>query len=60
MRDVWIRGVGLTRFGRHLARSGRDLAEEAVGAALREARLEPGDVQAADAHCSASAEARHA
>ena len=40
MRDVWIRGVGMTRFGRHLARSARDLAEEAVRAALGDADLE--------------------
>ncbi|HXM54911.1 MAG TPA: beta-ketoacyl synthase N-terminal-like domain-containing protein [Candidatus Dormibacteraeota bacterium] len=47
MRDVWIRGVGMTRFGRHLGRSARDLAEEAVLAALRDADLEPHDVHAA-------------
>jgi acetyl-CoA acetyltransferase len=45
MRDVWIRGVGMTRFGRHLDRSGRELAEEAVRNALRDADLEPHDVQ---------------
>jgi acetyl-CoA acetyltransferase len=47
MRDVWIRGVGMTRFGRHLERSARDLAEEAVRAALGDADLEPHDVHAA-------------
>lgn len=47
MRDVWIRGVGMTRFGRHLERSGRELAEEAARRALRDADLEPHDVQAA-------------
>ncbi|HSR22828.1 MAG TPA: beta-ketoacyl synthase N-terminal-like domain-containing protein [Candidatus Eisenbacteria bacterium] len=47
MRDVWIRGAGMTRFGRHLERSGRELVEEAVRSALRDARLEPHDVQAA-------------
>jgi acetyl-CoA acetyltransferase len=45
MRDVWIRGVGMTRFGRHLERSGRELAEEAARNAMRDARLEPHDVQ---------------
>src|SRR5258708_22260257 len=30
MRDVWIRGAAMTRFGRHLDRSARSLAEEAV------------------------------
>jgi acetyl-CoA acetyltransferase len=47
MRDVWIRGVGMTRFGRHLERSGRELAEEAVRGALRDADLEPHDLHAA-------------
>ena len=47
MRDVWIRGVGMTRFGRHLERSGRELAEEAARSALRDADMEPHDVQAA-------------
>jgi acetyl-CoA acyltransferase len=47
MRDVWIRGVGMTRFGRHLDRSGRELAEEAARSALRDADLEPHDVEAA-------------
>jgi acetyl-CoA acetyltransferase len=47
MRDVWIRGVSMTRFGKHLERTGRDLAEEAVRGALRDASIEPHDVQAA-------------
>ena len=47
MRDVWIRGVSMTRFGKHLRRTGRELAEEAVHGALRDADLEPHHVQAA-------------
>jgi acetyl-CoA acetyltransferase len=47
MRDVWIRGVSMTRFGKHLERTGRELAEEAVQSALRDAGIEPHNVQAA-------------
>jgi acetyl-CoA acetyltransferase len=47
MRDVWIRGVSMTRFGKHLERTGRELAEEAVRSALRDADIEPHNVQAA-------------
>jgi acetyl-CoA acetyltransferase len=46
MRDVWIRGVGMTRFARHLERGARDLVEEAVTAALRDAEVDPRDVRA--------------
>ena len=37
----------MTRFGKHLDRSGRDLAEEAVSTVLQDADLEPHHVQAA-------------
>src|SRR5690348_14634872 len=47
MRDVWIRGVAMTRFGKYLRSSGRDLAEEAVRGALRDACVEPHHVHAA-------------
>lgn len=47
MRDVWIRGAAMTRFGRQPERSGRDLAEEAVRTALADAGLETHDVRAA-------------
>jgi acetyl-CoA acetyltransferase len=47
MRDVWIRGVSMTRFGKHLERTGRELAEEAVRSALRDADVEPHGVHAA-------------
>jgi len=47
MRDVWIRGTGMTRFARHVDRNARDLVEEAVAAALRDAHVDPRDVRAA-------------
>jgi acetyl-CoA acetyltransferase len=47
MRDVWIRGTGMTRFARQAHRGARELVEEAVGAALRDAELDPRDVRAA-------------
>jgi len=47
MRDVWIRGVSMTRFGKHLERTGRDLAEDAVRGALRDADIEAHHIQAA-------------
>jgi acetyl-CoA acyltransferase len=47
MRDVWIRGAAMTRFGRHLDRSARNLAEEAVRTVLGDADLTPRDIQAA-------------
>src|SRR5215469_16069525 len=45
MREVWIRGAAMTRFGKHVDRTGRDLVEEAVTGALKDAELQPGDVQ---------------
>ena len=45
MRDVRIRGAAMTRFGRHLDRTCRDLAQEALRAALLDAGLDVGDVQ---------------
>jgi acetyl-CoA acetyltransferase len=47
MRDVWIRGAAMTRFGRHADRTARSLVEEAVAAALSDAQVERRDVQAA-------------
>jgi acetyl-CoA acetyltransferase len=47
MEEVWIRGAAMTRFGRHLDRSARDLVEEAVRTALDDAEVEPRRVQAA-------------
>jgi acetyl-CoA acetyltransferase len=45
--EVWIRGAAMTRFSKHVDRGARDLVEEAVAAALRDARVEPARVQAA-------------
>jgi acetyl-CoA acetyltransferase len=47
MRDVWIRGAGMTRFARYPDRGARELVEEAVAAALRDAEIDPRDVRAA-------------
>lgn len=47
MRDVVIRGAAMTPFGKHPERNGRDLVEEVLGAALADAGLGVGAVQAA-------------
>src|SRR5215471_21360677 len=47
MRDVWIRGAAMTPFGKHPERSGRDLVEQALSAALEDAGVQVADVQAA-------------
>ncbi|CAB4795340.1 unannotated protein [freshwater metagenome] len=46
MDSVYIRGVGMTRFGRFLDRSMKDLGREAVEAVLSDAALEVKDIQA--------------
>ena len=46
MNEVWIRGAAMTRFGKHLERSARDLVEEAVRNALADAEVDPKAVQA--------------
>ncbi|MBA3940827.1 MAG: thiolase [Sphingopyxis sp.] len=46
-QNALIAGVGMTRFGKHLDRSLSSLAHEAIDAALKDAGLEPGDIQAA-------------
>lgn len=45
MREVWIRGAAMTRFGKHVTRTARQLVEEAVAGALDDAGIEPADVQ---------------
>jgi acetyl-CoA acyltransferase len=45
MRDVWIRGAAMTRFGKHVGRTARELVEEAVAGALTDAGMEAQDVQ---------------
>ena len=47
MREAWISGAAMTRFGKHVDRSARELVEEAVAGALRDAGLEASDVQCA-------------
>ncbi len=47
MSDIFIVGVGMTPFGRHLDRSIKDLTREAVTGALGDAGVEVEDVQAA-------------
>lgn len=46
MREVWIRGAAMTKFGRHLDRTARDLVEEAVARALADAEVGPDGVGA--------------
>jgi acetyl-CoA acyltransferase len=46
MTDVAITGCGMTRFGKYPERSLRDLAEEAVGAALHDAGVDAAQVDA--------------
>src|SRR5262249_22313075 len=45
MREVWIRGAAMTRFGKLQDRTPRHLVEEAVKGALDDAGVEPADVQ---------------
>ncbi len=46
MREVFVVGAAMTRFGKHLDRSSRELVEEAVAGALRDAEATPRDVEA--------------
>lgn len=45
--NAYVAGVGMTHFGRHLDRTLKSLATEAITAALRDAGLERSDLQAA-------------
>ena len=47
MEDIYVVGVGMTPFGRHLDKSIKTLTQEAVSAALADAGLAKGDLQAA-------------
>lgn len=47
MAKVLISGTGMVRFGKHLDTSARELVEEAVSQALKDAGVEPKDVQGA-------------
>src|SRR5215471_2021428 len=46
MPEVFVAGAAMTRFGKHLERSSRELVEEAVAGALRDAGLQPADIGA--------------
>lgn len=46
MRDVYIVGAAMTQFGKHLDRSLRDLGREACVKAIRDAGIEPSQIQA--------------
>ena len=46
MSDVYIAGVSMTHFGKHLERSLKDLAGEALNAALQDAGCEVGQLEA--------------
>lgn len=41
MRDVYVAGVGMTRFGKFLDKTLKDLAREAVWEAIRDAEIDP-------------------
>ncbi|MGH9000281.1 MAG: thiolase family protein [Acidimicrobiia bacterium] len=47
MRDVYVAGVGMTRFGKFADSTVRSLTEEAVAEALADATLPPGAVESA-------------
>ncbi len=47
MKDLYVVGVGMTHFGRHLDKDLKTLSREAVEAALTDAGLRPQDLQAA-------------
>ena len=47
MREVWIVGVGMTRFGKLSQYGVRELAEEAIFNALKDAGAKPADIEIA-------------
>lgn len=47
MERVYVVGVGMTRFGKHLERSVKDLTAEAVNGALRDAGCDVSAIQSA-------------
>ena len=47
MRQVAVIGAGMTRFGKHIDRSMKDLAREAIEAALRSASVDKDAIEAA-------------
>ena len=47
MSNIYVVGVGMTFFGRHIERSLEDLTGEALDAALKDAGCEKSDIQSA-------------
>lgn len=47
MREVAVVGAGMTQFGKFLDRSLKDLAGEAITESLKDAEVDPGDIEAA-------------
>lgn len=47
MEDIFVIGTGMTKFGKHLARSIKDLTAEAVGSALTDAGIDMARLNAA-------------
>jgi acetyl-CoA acyltransferase len=46
MTEVFVAGAAMTRFGKHLDRTARELVEEAVTGVLDDARVRPADIGA--------------
>jgi acetyl-CoA acyltransferase len=44
VRDIFVRGSGMTRFGLQLDRSLKDLTAESIGLALEDARVDHGEI----------------
>lgn len=47
MREVFVKGIGMTRFAKHLDRSIKYLTQVALDRTLNDARIEAGDLEAA-------------
>ena len=47
MTELYVVGVGMTRFGKHFDRSVKDLTQEAVSAALADAGIDKADISSA-------------
>ncbi len=45
MRDVYVLGAGMTKFGMHMDRDVRSLCEEALFEAMKDAEVRPGDIE---------------
>jgi acetyl-CoA C-acetyltransferase len=47
MREVAVAGVGMTEFGKHYERGVKELGEEAIWKAVKDASIDPKDIQVA-------------